>query len=86
MALLSVNLGLITFPIPVLDGGLFWFMQSRPCAETAGEAVMKYSFRFGLALVLTLPSLQTGTISFTLGFVDSCGATFRRAAAGFGWR
>jgi regulator of sigma E protease len=56
MALLSVNLGLINlFPIPVLDGGhlLFYAIEAvrrRPLGDTA----MTYSFRFGLAVVLTL--------------------------------
>jgi regulator of sigma E protease len=56
MAFLSVNLGLINIlPIPVLDGGhlVFYAMEAirgRPVNERAQE----YSFRIGLALILSL--------------------------------
>lgn len=56
MALISVSLGLINlFPIPVLDGGHLMFygieaIRGRPLGERAQE----YSFRIGLALVLSL--------------------------------
>ena len=55
-AVLSVNLGLLNlFPIPVLDGGhlLFYGVEAIK-GSPPREAVMKYSFRFGLALVLML--------------------------------
>ena len=56
MAMISVSLGLINlFPIPVLDGGHLLFygieaVRGRPLGERAQE----YSFRIGLALVLSL--------------------------------
>lgn len=56
MAMISVSLGLINlFPIPVLDGGHLMFygieaVRGRPLGERAQE----YSFRIGLALVLSL--------------------------------
>lgn len=56
MAMISVSLGLINlFPIPVLDGGHLMFygieaIRGRPLGERAQE----YSFRIGLALVLSL--------------------------------
>lgn len=56
MAFLSVNLGLINIlPIPVLDGGHLVFyaleaIRGRPVNDRAQE----YSFRIGLALILSL--------------------------------
>ncbi len=56
MAVLSINLGLINlFPIPMLDGGHLLFygieaLRGRPMGERAQE----YSFRIGLAIVLSL--------------------------------
>ena len=56
MAMLSVSLGLINlFPIPVLDGGHLMFygieaLRGRPIGDRAQE----FSFRIGLALVLSL--------------------------------
>ena len=56
MAMISVSLGLINlFPIPVLDGGHLLFygieaVRGRPLGERAQE----YSYRIGLALVLSL--------------------------------
>lgn len=56
MAMISVSLGLINlFPIPVLDGGHLLFygieaVRGRPL----GEQAMEYSFRIGLALVVSL--------------------------------
>jgi regulator of sigma E protease len=56
MAMISVSLGLINlFPVPVLDGGHLLFygieaVRGRPLGERAQE----YSFRIGLALVLSL--------------------------------
>lgn len=56
MAMISVSLGLINlFPIPVLDGGHLLFygieaVRGRPLGERAQE----FSFRIGLALVLSL--------------------------------
>ncbi|CAK0773075.1 putative zinc metalloprotease Atu1380 [Azospirillaceae bacterium] len=61
MAMLSVNLGLINlFPIPLLDGGhlLFYSVEAvrgRPLSSRAQE----YSFRVGLALVLSLMVFAT---------------------------
>ena len=72
MALLSVNLGLINlFPIPVLDGGhLLFYAIEAVRGKPPGEAVMKYSFRFGLALVLTLAVFANWNDLVHLGFVD----------------
>ncbi len=56
MAMISVSLGLINlFPIPVLDGGHLLFygieaVRGRPLGERAQE----FSFKIGLALVLSL--------------------------------
>jgi regulator of sigma E protease len=56
MAMISVSLGLINlFPVPVMDGGHLLFygieaVRGRPLGERAQE----YSFRIGLALVLSL--------------------------------
>jgi regulator of sigma E protease len=56
MAMISVSLGLINlFPVPILDGGHLMFygieaLRGRPIGERAQE----YSFRIGLALVLSL--------------------------------
>ena len=56
MAMISVSLGLINlFPVPVLDGGHLMLygievVRGRPLGERAQE----YSFRIGLALVLSL--------------------------------
>jgi regulator of sigma E protease len=72
MAVLSVNLGLINlFPIPVLDGGhLLFYAIEAVRGKPPGEAVMKYSFRFGLALVLTLAVFANWNDLVHMGFVD----------------
>jgi regulator of sigma E protease len=56
MALISVSLGLINlFPIPVLDGGhLLFFGIEAVRGRPLGERAQEYSFRIGLALVLSL--------------------------------
>jgi regulator of sigma E protease len=60
-AVLSINLGLINlFPIPLLDGGHLLFyavegLRGRPI----GDRVRDYSFRIGLALVLSLMVFAT---------------------------
>ncbi len=55
-AILSMNLGLLNlFPIPVLDGGhLLFYLIEAIKGRPPSEATMKYSFRFGIALVLCL--------------------------------
>ena len=72
IGLLSINLGLINlFPIPVLDGGhLLFYAIEAVRGKAFGEAVMKYSFRFGLALVLTLAVFANWNDLVHLGFVD----------------
>jgi regulator of sigma E protease len=56
MAILSINLGLINlFPVPMLDGGHLMIygieaLRGRPL----GERALNFSFRVGLALVVTL--------------------------------
>jgi regulator of sigma E protease len=72
MAVLSVNLGLINlFPIPVLDGGhLLFYAVEAVRGKPPGETVMKYSFRFGLALVLSLAVFANWNDLVHLGFVD----------------
>ena len=72
MALLSVNLGLLNlFPIPILDGGhLLFFAVEAVKGKPPGEAVMKYSFRFGLAVVLTLAIFANWNDLVHLGLLD----------------
>ena len=72
MGLLSINLGLINlFPIPVLDGGhLLFYAVEAVQGKPLGEVVMKYSFRFGLALVLTLAIFANWNDLVHLGFFD----------------
>lgn len=72
MALLSVNLGLLNlFPIPMLDGGhLLFYGVEAVRGKAPGEAVMKYSFRFGLAVVLTLALFSNWNDLVHLGFLD----------------
>lgn len=56
MAMLSINLGLINlFPVPMLDGGHLMIygieaLRGRPL----GDRALNFSFRVGLALVVTL--------------------------------
>ncbi len=61
MALLSINLGLINlFPIPALDGGhLVFYAIEAVRGRPVGERAQDYSFRIGLALVLTLMVVVT---------------------------
>lgn len=56
MAMISVSLGLINlFPIPVLDGGhLMFYGIEAVRGKPMGERAQEYSFRIGLALVLSL--------------------------------
>jgi regulator of sigma E protease len=56
MAMISVSLGLINlFPIPVLDGGhLMLYGIEAVRGRPLGERAQEYSFRIGLALVLSL--------------------------------
>ena len=61
LALFSINLGLINlFPIPVLDGGhLVFYTIEAIRGKPVGERVQDYSFRIGLALVLSLMIFAT---------------------------
>jgi regulator of sigma E protease len=72
LALLSVNLGLINlFPIPVLDGGhLLFYAIEAVQGKPLGELATKYSFRFGLALVLTLAVFANWNDLVHLGVVS----------------
>ena len=56
MAMISVSLGLINlFPVPVLDGGhLLFYIIEAVRGRPIGERAQEYSFRIGLALVLSL--------------------------------
>lgn len=56
MAMISVSLGLINlFPVPVLDGGhLMLYGIEAVRGRPLGERAQEYSFRIGLALVLSL--------------------------------
>ena len=61
VALISVSIGLLNlFPIPILDGGHLVFyayeaIRGKPLSDNAQE----YSFRVGLALLLTLMVVAT---------------------------
>ena len=61
MAILSINLGLINlFPVPVLDGGhLMFYAAEAVRGKPLSQKLQKYSFRFGLALVLLLMVFAT---------------------------
>jgi regulator of sigma E protease len=56
MALISINLGLINLlPIPVLDGGhLMFYAAEAVRGRPVGEKAQEYSFKIGLALVISL--------------------------------
>lgn len=56
MALLSINLGVVNLlPVPVLDGGHLAFYAAEAIrGRPLGPKVQEYSFRLGLALVLSL--------------------------------
>lgn len=56
MALLSINLGVVNLlPVPVLDGGhLAFYAAEAVRGRPLGPKVQEYSFRVGLALVLSL--------------------------------
>jgi len=55
-AFLSVNLGLINLlPIPVLDGGhLVFYLIEAARGKPVGDRAQEFSFRIGLALIITL--------------------------------
>jgi regulator of sigma E protease len=61
MAVLSINLGLINlFPVPVLDGGhLLFYAAEAIRGRPLGQRAQEYSFRVGLAMVLTLMVFAT---------------------------
>ena len=56
MVLISINLGLINLlPIPVLDGGhLMFYAAEAVRGRPVGEKAQEYSFKIGLALVISL--------------------------------
>ena len=61
MAVLSINLGLINlFPVPMLDGGhLLFYVYEAIRGKPMGERAQEYSFRVGLAMVLSLMLFAT---------------------------
>ena len=61
MAVLSINLGLINlFPVPMLDGGhLLFYVYEAIRGKPMGERAQEYSFRVGLAMVLSLMIFAT---------------------------
>ena len=72
MAVLSINLGLINlFPIPVLDGGhLLFYVYEAIRGKPLGEKAQEYSFRVGLAMVLSLMIFVTWNDIVQLQVVD----------------
>ncbi len=56
MVLISINLGLINLlPIPVLDGGhLFFYLAEGIRGRPVADKVQEYSYKIGLALVISL--------------------------------
>ena len=72
MAVLSINLGLINlFPIPMLDGGhLLLYAVEAIRGKPVGERAQEYSFRFGLAVILTLMIFATWKDIERLKWVD----------------
>jgi regulator of sigma E protease len=78
MALLSINLGLINlFPIPVLDGGhLVFYAIEAIRGKPVGERIQDYSFRIGLALVLTLMIFATWNDLVQFKFFDFLSGLF----------
>lgn len=72
MALLSINLGLINlFPIPMLDGGhLLFYGYEAIRGKPLGERAQEYSFRVGLAMVLSLMIFATWNDLVQLQVVD----------------
>lgn len=56
MVLISINLGLINLlPIPVLDGGhLFFYLAEAIRGRPVADNVQEYSYKIGLALVISL--------------------------------
>ena len=71
MAMLSINLGLINlFPIPVLDGGhLAMYGLEAVRGKPLGDRAQEYSWRFGLALVLSLMMFALWNDMHNLGVV-----------------
>ncbi len=78
LALFSINLGLINlFPIPVLDGGhLVFYAIEAIRGKPVGERVQDYSFRIGLALVLTLMLFATWNDLVQFKFFDFLSGLF----------
>lgn len=72
MAVLSINLGLINlFPIPMLDGGhLLFYVYEAIAGKPLGERAQEYSFRVGLAMVLSLMIFATWNDLVQLQVVD----------------
>ena len=72
MAVLSINLGLINlFPIPMLDGGhLLFYVYEAIRGKPLGERAQEYSFRVGLAMVLSLMIFATWNDLVQLQVVD----------------
>lgn len=72
MAVLSINLGLINlFPVPMLDGGhLLFYVYEAIRGKPLGEKAQEYSFRVGLAMVLSLMIFATWNDLVQLRVVD----------------
>ena len=72
VAVLSINLGLINlFPVPMLDGGhLLFFVYEAIRGKPLGERAQEYSFRVGLAMVLSLMIFATWNDLVQLQVVD----------------
>jgi regulator of sigma E protease len=72
MAVLSINLGLINlFPVPMLDGGhLLFYVYEAIRGKPLGERAQEYSFRVGLAMVLSLMIFATWNDLVQLQVVD----------------
>ena len=55
VALLSINLGLLNLPIPILDGGqLLMIAIEKVKGSPVSEIAIEYSMRIGLVLVVSL--------------------------------
>jgi regulator of sigma E protease len=67
-ALLSINLGVINLlPIPMLDGGhLMFYMIEAIKKKPLHERTQEYSFRFGLAAILSLMVVVTWNDAISL--------------------
>ena len=72
MAVLSINIGLINLlPVTMLDGGhLLFYVYEAIRGKPLGERAQEYSFRVGLAMVLSLMIFATWNDLVQLQVVD----------------